>query len=818
MATSSDVLQLQRVLTALAQRCQTDRGAADARSLPRAPDAAAARRRLDRNGEAKNLANEALVPHLYERLDFNAGTELARRGGVLDGSVLRPLGALLKCGVRLHDGASTWQAHAPTLAAEAGALPTLRHLAFSLSDAFDEDDRLVDEASAELARLRDDVRRRSVGLRRRINDLMKDTEGQGLLQDDYWTVREGRYVLPVKSSDKRAIDGIVHGSSHTGATTYIEPTELVVGNNALALAMEAVKREEHRILQAFSESVGAGAEDIARLSRSLARLDLAFASAALAHDLGAWRPILGDRLTLRGARHAVLLLEGVSVIPNTIALTPPARWLVISGPNGGGKTVTLTTVGLAVEMAAHGLEVCAAEGSEVPWVTATHVVLGDAQDLDRGLSTFSGHLSRIQEALAASAVRPAADPADPAQRTLILLDELAAGTEPSAGAALARAVLEAFAERPCLGLASTHFEAVKLLAVADPRFANAALALDRSSLAPSFTLALGAVGSSSPLALAARMGLERGVVDRASALIGGGGQEAERVLEQLQEMRRELANELQAAQRQRAMADEARERLERQRQMEKRAADRRIIQLAGETLTALDAALEAAAEAQRNLADPKFDKADVAGLSRRLAAHHKQTRAARQMAQGPDTPAVVGANVDAESLSAGDSVWHTGLNRAVTVVEVDVRRGRARVSAGGFELQAKVAELRPIAVEQRPKAKKTGWKDGGGAQQSAAAPTMGPADDDDTASFRSGEWTCDLRGNRVEEALSEVDRHLDKAIMSGVVGVCIVHGMGSGALREAVTRHLARHPQVARTRLGRSGEGGDGATLVWMRR
>lgn len=817
MATTADVLQLGRVLKALARRCQTDRGATDAANLGRARDADDANRRLDRIGEAKRLSEEGLVPHLYERLGFEEATQLARRGGVLDGSVLRPLGALLKCGVSLYDRAHSWKDNAPTLAAEAGALPTLRQLAFALSDAFDEDDNLVDEASSELARLREDVRRRSVGLRRRIGDLMKDSDEQGLLQDEYWTVRDGRYVLPVKSSDKRAIDGIVHGSSHTGQTTYIEPTELVVGNNALALAFEAVKREEHRILLAFSEAVGEGANDVARLSAGIARLDLAFASASLAHELGCWRPRIGAHLRLLSARHAVLLLEDVDVIPNSIVLRSPANWLVISGPNGGGKTITLTTVGLAVEMAAHGLEVCAAEGSEVPWVRETHVVLGDAQDLDQGLSTFSGHLQRVQVALAATAVDKTSAPQTPHTPSLVLLDELAAGTEPSAGAALARAVLEAFADRPCVGLASTHFEAVKLLAVADPRFANAALALDRKSLTPSFCLELGAVGSSSPLALAARMGLDRSVVDRASTLIGGGGQEAERLLEQLQEMRAKLAEELHVAERQRAMAEQSRERLEHQRIMEKRAADRRIAKLAGETIAALDAAIADAAKAQRQLADPALDKADVARLSRRLAAKRKEARATRQQARGEEAQVVTGPEVDAASLSAGDTVWHTGLNRAVIVMEVDTKRGRARVSAGGLELRATVAELRPTAAEPRKKPKKKAWKDQGVAQ-AAPPPTMGPLDDDDTASFRSGEWTCDLRGNRVEEALEAVDRHLDRAMMSGVIGVCIVHGMGTGALRTAVKRHLRNHAQVARSRIGRSGEGGDGATMVWMRR
>ncbi|MCO4761384.1 MAG: Smr/MutS family protein [Myxococcales bacterium] len=813
MSADTDILQLGRVLKALANRCQTDGGAQSAVGLIRARDAREASQRLGRIEEATRLAEADLAPALYERLSFSDACHRAARGGVLDGGSLRPLGALLRCGVRVADANNAWREVAPTLADEAKALPTLRHLAFALSDAFDEDDNLVDEASDELARLRQDVRRRSVGLRKRIAHLMKDSDEQGLLQDDYWTVRDGRYVLPVKSSDKRAIGGIVHGSSHTGQTVYVEPTELVVGNNALALAIDAVKREEHRILSAFSEAVGDAAEDIARLSIGLARIDLIFAAAQLAHHLGACRPTLSSRLNLRQARHAVLLLEGVKVIANSIALQSPASWLVVSGPNGGGKTIALTTVGLAVEMAAHGLYICAAEGSEVPWVSATHVVLGDAQDLDQGLSTFSGHLGRIQGALTAAGEPTSVDVDRPP--ALILLDELAAGTEPSAGAALARAVLEAFADRHCLGLASTHFEAVKLLAVADQRFANAALKLDGNSLTPSFQLEMGAVGSSSPLALAARMGLDKRVVDRASALIGGGGQETERLLEQLQAMRADLEEELRVATRQRELTEAARQRLEDQRRAEKRAVERRINQLAGKAIDELEGAMKLADEARRKLADPKFDGADVARLSRRLAAQRKLARAARTV--DPAHAPMRSAQLDAESLSPGDTVFHIGLRREATVLEVDVKRGRARVSAGGLEVRALVSELRP--AQPKKTSKKQGWKPQSGAsKQGEQEATMGPLNDDDTSSFRRAEWTCDLRGLRVDEAISQVDRHLDRAMMGGVIGVCIVHGIGTGAVRSAVTRHLGKHAQVDRHRLGRRGEGGDGATMVWMKR
>ncbi len=835
MSTPPDALAFDRVLRALAGRCATDLGARAARDLSRAPSRDVAVQRLGRCQEAVALRREQLAPQLFERLSFDDALGRAQRGGVLDGEALRPLGALLRCAVRVHDAAPSWEPHAPTLAAEAGALPALRQLAFGLSDAFDEDDQLVDEASEDLARLRADVRRRATGLRTRIGALMKDTDDQGLLQDDYWTVRDGRYVLPVRSSDKRAIDGIIHGSSHTGQTTFVEPQEVVEANNALALAHEAVKREEHRILSMFSEAVGASADDIRRLARTLTALDLALAAAALAGDLDLRRPALSDdgRLDLRRARHPLLVLEGVDVVPNTIAIVPPARWLVVSGPNGGGKTVSLTTAGLAVEMAAHGLFVAAGDATVVPWVSSTHVVLGDAQDLDQGLSTFSGHLKRVQAALDATAARPSRAPggrlSEPGASqsaaavvssdgppALVLLDELAAGTEPSAGAALARAMLEAFADRPCLGLASTHFESVKLLALADPRFANAALTLKRD--APSYHLELNAVGSSSPMALAARMGLDRGVIERASALIGGGGAETERLLATLQDMRSQLAAELRAAERQHTLAEQARQRLDQQRLAEKRAADQRIEKQAGETLRALRDALNEARDAQRRLTDPKENVADIGRLSRKLAARQREARAAQNRVKG--APVERRGELDPTTLRPGDAVWHVGLGRAVDVVEIDLKRGEVRVTAGGLELRAKVSDLQPASAgAKKPRRRATTGVQGAHAKPQAAlasADLDGPSDDHDTASFR--DRTCDLRGMRVDEALHEVDRALDAAVVAGVRGVVVVHGVGTGALKSAVTQHLRKHPQVARSRGGHQGEGGAGATMVWITR
>ena len=805
--TSPATLALDAVLGALAGACQSDRAALQARKLGVCATREHAELRCAATEEALVLLDSGAAPAIPHRLDHRAVVDLAARAGVVDGEHLRAIGLALRGGQQVREAAERWPERCEQLATIAQAVPRMALLAGLLCDSFDERGELLDDASPELARLRAEVRRRSHGLRRRIAEMVKETDADGLLMDDYYTVRDGRFVLPVKASDKRVLDGIVHGSSNTGQTVYLEPREMVEANNALSLATDAVKREERRILAELSSSVGQHADAIEALCESLAALDEVLARGRLARRLGATCPVLGelaDGLRLRGARHPKLVLAGGDVIANDVQLDAGARWLIVSGPNGGGKTVLLTAVGLACEMARRGLHISAREGSRVPFVDAVHVVLGDAQDIDAGHSTFSGHLARLSAALEA------------AQRgtSLVLLDELASGTEPLAGSALARAILERFAELPCVGLATTHFEALKLLPLADERYANAALGLDEQTLQPTFTLRIGAAGSSSPLALAERMGLPPTVVERARGLLGAASAETEDTLARLREMEQSAEAALQEAERERAMAKESRRRLEEQRRFEKVAADHRIAAIAKEAVDALEKAKAAAKAARKRLRRKVTSSSAIDQELHALGEHAKvvhdhQPKMEPMMKRAPRRePATI------EDLLPGAYLHHRGLGVDVQVLEVGRGGKRVRVKAGVMELDAKLADLhRGARAAPKP------------ARAIAQPATPAPApvaesfdDEDHTADFRTGQWTCDLRGMRAEEALVEVDRYVDRAVVAAARGICVVHGHGTGALRKAVTEHLRQHPHVLRSRLGEAGEGGAGATMVWIAR
>ncbi len=807
---STDLLAVRDVLTALAQGCASGRAANAANTLAIAADEADANRLLDETDAAARMLDAGFAPAIPNELDHRVALRLAGRGGVLDREALRGIGSMLAAAGDLQAEAEMWREQAPSLAELAGRLPRLGLLANLICDAIDERGELLDEASDELARLRAEVRRRAGGLRRRIAEMVRETDEEGLLQDDYYTVRDGRFVLPVKASDKRVLGGIVHGSSQTGQTVYIEPQEMVEANNALALASDAVKREEHRILAEFSASVAAHADAIERTCAIVAELDLIIARARLARRLSATRPQLGsvhDGVRLRALRHPKLVIDGASVVANDVAIEAPAQWLIVSGPNGGGKTVLLTAVGLAVEMARRGLHVCAAEGSKVPFVTQVAVVLGDAQDLDAGLSTFSGHLQRVAAALEDAA----------SGRSLVLLDELASGTEPLAGSALARSILESFAELPCVGLVSTHFEALKLLPLADERYANAALALDAATLSPTFRLRIGAAGSSSPLALAARMGLPDAIVDRARTLLGAGSDDTEMMLERLEKLTAEAEKVRREATAEAAQAAEARRRLDEQRRMERIAINRRIEEAAKEALDDIRAARDAAKAARKRMRR-KVSVAEIDEQKEVLRKHEKKVQSRGRTAK-PKPAKERRKAVKVADLKPGDAVFHSVLNRPVEVISVDVRRGKVRVKAGVMEMGASADQLFAVKQAEANKAAKPKRRKPAPTQvvQSAPAPNLADDfDDDETASFRTSDWTCDLRGMRVDEAIHAVDSHLDRAVVSGVRGVCIVHGHGTGALRKAVTEHLRKHRQVKRSRLGDIGEGGAGATMVWM--
>jgi len=813
-------LGFSRIVDALAAACESSPGRALARRVgPVAGGVDAASTALRETSEAGTLLDRGQGVRLADVDDHGALLARAKRGGVLEVEELRAIGRSAAACAEARSHAHDWATIAPRVHARVVDLPDLRLLAEAVSATFDERGNIRDDASPALGRLRVEADTIASQLRGRITRYLSDPSVADLLQDDYFTVRDDRFVLPVRVTEKRSLPGIIHGASQTGQTLYIEPQEMVELNNKLKLAQEAVRREERAILASLTRDVGDESDALTEAAEIVAWLDERFARARLARRLDAHAPIFSEdgSIHLPEMRHPLLVLDDVRVVPNDLFVEAPARWLVVSGPNAGGKTVALTSLGLAAEMARSGLFVPSAEGARLPFFSAVHVVLGDAQDLHEGFSTFSSHVRRVALALNATGATPE-EGGISRSPALVLVDEIGVGTEPLAGSALATALLEAFADRDCLGTVTTHYEALKLLPLRDDRFENSAFGLDPKTLAPDFHLVRGQAGSSSPLEIAERMGLARPVLQRARALLGAGDAGVEQVLAKLRSTERALEEERTNLARERRAVEVIRKDIDEARARIKREAAERMAREAADGLAEARSAREVIRRAlveMRSVRKPE----EVEAMRRKVTeaegqlrgvAQHAARHSSMAVAEGRDPLRKAASGAD---LRIGAQLWYDPMSKTAEVVDVASDKKRAKIRIGVLEMWATLDQLALPRLANPPPTRPAAQPS---PPRTAAHSDAAPIDEEDTLALRAPDRSVDLRGARVDEALSAIDRALDQAIVKGAAGICIIHGLGTGALRSAARDHIKRHPQVARSRPGRIGEGGDGVTFVWV--
>ncbi len=786
-------LEWDALLARLGEHCRGPVAMDAALALAPAADSSELRDRLARTTEARGLVDAGRVPPVGDAPDLREPLGLAARGAVLDPEVLRAVGVLVEASARCIRYLA--DADAPHLGAIGERLCDLPSLGRALLDSFDEHGAVLDSASGELGHLRTRVAQLHEQLKQRVHGLLSDPAYNDLLQDDYYTIREDRYVLPIRSGHKRHVPGIVHGWSATGQTVYIEPQAVVDANNRLLMAQADVEREIRLILTRLSKEVGGYAKEIRAAQLALAELDLALAAGRLSVELEASEPVVTDdpALALKAARHPLLCLAGVDVVENDIALAPPHRVLVVTGPNTGGKTVAVKTTGLCTLMALCGLHIPAAPGSRVPRVPGVFTDIGDEQSLDDGQSTFSGHIANIL------AIFEAAEPG-----SLVLLDELAVGTDPIQGAALAQALLEAFAERESMVLVTTHYESLKVLPFDDDRFRNGAVGYDPERRVPTYRLTLDVPGASSALQTARRLGLEAAIVDRAAALTGPQQRRLEATIERLEAQRQAAQNARDEIESERARIASARARVE---QREDELRERLRVGLAKERDAALAQARRLRDEVrrlERQVRDPS-KRTDGAFLTK---AHSRAEKVVAELAEAKQRSEQLAAGPapDARELRPGQKVWVVSLGVEAELLAEPDNRGRCKVRAGILTATVEASDLRhgregPAVVEKKPKrspepAKRTGsWDD---------APPQAPHN------------TVDVRGQRVEEALEAVERFLDAAYEKDEPVAFIIHGHGTGALKKAVRDFLRTSRYVRDQRRGDRYEGGDGVTAALL--
>ncbi|MBX5480442.1 MAG: Smr/MutS family protein [Myxococcaceae bacterium] len=778
---------------ALAARCRTGPGRARAAARPFLDSPAEVAAALAIVEEARRLAERQLAMQLGNVVDVRDSCERASKGGMLEARELVAISQVLIAFDRVREALEEHAQLAPGLEAISRRLPQLMPLATRIENSFEPSGELSDRASPALREARDRVRGLHATIKARLDRMLHDEKFVSRLRESYYSIRNDRYVVPVLAQHRNEVPGIVHNASQTGQTLFVEPEALIGLGNDLAIAQSLVVEEERRILLELSNRVGREAARIAEGVEAAAELDEAEAAAKLAGELRAHTPTIepaDGALELRNVRHPLLVLAGGEVVPNDIILSGERRALVVSGPNAGGKTVTLTTVGLCAVMLRMGLPVPAAEGSRLPLYRSVHASIGDAQDLSQGLSTFSAHIAELRDIDAA------------VQRgSLALIDEIAADTDPREGAAIAIAVLEDLIERGATVVVTTHLEEVKALAHMDPRFLNARVGFDAGTMTPTYRLQLGFAGASSAIELAARMGLPQRITDRARDLALHAGGPLARALAAAEEERKRLAEELTRAQRAAEAAEAEKRALAAEREAERRRREEGELRFREELAAELELAAHEARQAVAQIkAQAKVQ--DAARLERELQAKvdeaKKRVAEAKAKLQPEAAPKVAG------DLRVGGLARHVGLNQRVEVLEIS--DGTALVAAGLIKMRAPLSDLVPIGGE-KPKVRFASEKSESlkRAEAVAAAPVQTPGQ------------RLDLRGMRADEALAVVEQFMDRAFGAGEDSVTLLHGHGTGALKQTVRQYLDRSAYVRMYRPGSDEEGGDAVTIVAFR-
>ncbi len=836
-AKSLATLELAKILAQLSKFTAFSASTALALALTPTTELREAQRRQQQTSEARRLLSVKPDLTIGGARDVRAYAQSAAIGGVLEPAEMLDVKNTLVAGRTMQRTLTRLADQFPTLAALAARIEETPGLVEAISQTLDERGEVLDSASPELSTIRHDLRLAHDRLLQKLQRILGDPKNAPYLQEALITQRDGRYVIPLKADFKGRIRGIVHDQSASGATFFIEPLSTVELNNTWRELKLAEQQEIRRIMAALSALVGQQAGRVVGTVDVLAEIDLAFAKARYADTLRATEPVLhefrtakappkkhqhqqavaggeaeappevpagtrrhpGSTLKLLQARHP--LINPAHVVAVDVLLDEATYALVITGPNTGGKTVSLKTVGLLALMAQCGLHIPAASGSELSVFPKIYADIGDEQSIEQSLSTFSAHITNTIRIL-----RRADD------RSLIILDELGAGTDPAEGSALARAMLSYLLDMGATTLVATHYPELKGYAYTTPGVRNASMEFDLDTLAPTYRLIIGLPGRSNAFAIAARLGLDATIIDEAKKLVGQADLESERLLEEIHQARSEVRAERTRAENARRDAEET-----------ERELAHRLEQIEDERRTVLEQARRTAGRELDTL------RAELSELKRKLA-RAATLGADRSSVAAPDadeTPAdlldaVDTALVEAEvthtapvvarpietgraapvrrNIRLGDTVKLKNLNSigvvtALTAAEAEVQVGRMRIRA----------RLDEVALRGSP--------------DDEVLAALRPAPDPDEPASKlnlhpSPGLELDIRGHTIEEGLAALERHLDAAYLAGLPWVRIIHGKGTGKLRQGVREYLRGSPVVQSQATGLEGEGGDGVTVV----
>jgi DNA mismatch repair protein MutS2 len=809
---SVQALEFAKVLARVAQESTFSIGKERVLALEPTADLAEAQRRLAFTTEAVRLLAQQPRTTPGGAQDIRSQLTRAAREGTLSESDLLAVVTTLRSAISVnHLLADLEPGGFPQLLALRERMPVHPHLVRRIEETVSDEGEVLDAASPRLARLRGEIRSANGRLQQRLRTIVG--EFGSALQEPIVTTRGDRYVLPVKADFRGRVRGIVHDRSSSGATLFIEPMVVVEMNNELRELQTQEREEVERILRELSHEIGREAEEIGWAVDALADFDLQLAKARYANLVQCSEPRLNDegRILLPRARHPLLTGRAVPIDFRLGQATPrnphpdhrdfvgtPAEFfaVVITGPNTGGKTVALKTVGLLTLMAQAGLHVPAADGAELAVFDDVFADIGDEQSIEQSLSTFSSHLTRIIEVLRSVETARRRQPATDSDRLapmLVLFDELGAGTDPDEGAALASSILTYLLDRRVPTVATTHYSELKAFAHERKGAVNASVAFDVETLSPTYELEIGLPGRSNALAIAERLGLDQRIVRGARRHLGTTGVQMEDLLRDLERERDAAESERRLTVRERAEAERQRAGLEQERhrlEVERAAV---LEEARAQARRELDAVLAELAEVRAAGRRQDLTREDVGELRRRTRG--MEERVARVAGPAPPPrPAAEGDRLEG-SLEVGDSVRVLSLDQTGELLSLSADGDDADVQLGSLRLHVGAADLQRVRRHRR-------------------ADDLGRPVTIHSDSSRIVSQQLDMRGARVEDALEDLEMYLNDAALAGMSTVRILHGKGTGALRAAVREHLARHPLVQSSELAPNQEGGSGVTIV----
>ena len=790
-------LELDKVLAKLADQANCDDSKRMALSLTPSDDFSTVQLLMKKTSDAYMLSARYTSPSLHKLKNCEMALRKAEKGSNLSLRELMDVSSVLHNIRSVKDWRKRCEGESTSLDPLFEVLTPNRELENTIDNAVLSEEELADSASAELASLRRKINQAKLRVRERLDQLIKSPTQSKYLQEALVTQRDGRFVVPVKSEYRSEIKGLVHDTSSSGATLFIEPMAVVEANNEIRVLQAKEKQEVDRIIMELSVKVGEFAESIIYSYRSLVEIDLYFAKASLAYKMKATVPniLQTGEIDLKRARHP--LIDPEKVVPIDVNLGKDFNTLVITGPNTGGKTVTLKTMGLLTLMAMCGLMLPVAENSSISVYKKVLVDIGDEQSIEQSLSTFSAHMTNIVSII---------EEAD--SDSLVLIDELGSGTDPVEGAALAISIMERLAMYGAKVGATTHYAEIKEYALQTPGVCNASCEFDVETLKPTYRLLIGIPGKSNAFAISQRLGLPEEIIEAAKRNISAEKTRFEDVLSQLDQTRQELEKEKEEVDRLRAEQLESKRNLEQFKQKTYKQMDREL-QNAQEKANRIVSSVKAESEKLLQELDDIRRQKESEEFSRLVQGAKSSYRSNINRLEDTANPVIGRVKEEytpPRPFKKGDLVLITQLNEEGVLLSDPDNAGNVQVQAGIIKTKVPVSDLRLVDKKRRRQLNRMEKKSNGGGVTRTLT----------DKSQRSASSEIDLRGQTIEEGMM-VDQYIDSCLLMGIKTITIIHGKGTGALRNAIQQHLKNHKAVRSFRLGVYGEGENGVTIAELK-